>query len=1420
MKVKGGSNNIDPKTCLIKMVIWYFLFGAAHELIHALAAFSFDLHHGMMYNNESVLLFLLRITLGRALHLPLMEKSATDLQFALVRHVGWIFSLCIAFAFANSNNIPNKKEAKTAAIITAMEAVATDLLGFGAVGRATFLCGNFGLILVNPAWTSGPDHGKTALQILKKLVEVTMMRGAQTGGVVCWAEGATGDGELCGIRSRVVNGKRTDLSEGVCKKVYKDAFSRGRIKKGIQGFFGHTRFATSSKATFDGTHPHQWSSPRRWRVYDAATMKLKNPQPRMATVENFITHNGDLDFFRVGRKFYDLHTVQSWLEKGTGNPMPASVDSAAIAGIVDILRTSGSFGLSIRYSILLGSPSSTMDTDVILPSLEEFELAGEIFESALTELCKEKNVSVCNISYSDELRSDFVAKVTPDIPDLRKRVSSFCDLLSTDDEKGVGIPAHEFVKATIDAFLDNDLFQTTKFFLENAKGSFGLTVTSSLDASRQICIAARGQTMSIAFYPRKGLICYGSEQAAVKAGMNYTCPGGDIPCASAFLRAEKNTFDDVTVRVDLDDLGGEICLIDWGDKSSDLVSYPNRFLKQHIALDGKVRVGFHQQSKNVEDQIHRRFTLLECNEFIKPLSEIPSDLVLQEIQSIPMACQKIQDDWYGSSLNRLTAWNFSRCLRARLLARVEEKVQVHAGTVDILLSGCEVSLWLAEQFASDLQKAFPKLFIKTVSSNKMLGMFGQELTIPSVGFPMSQKTHDLSETIVIIVSHSGGTFAPLACSNLLQSVTQNMFVVTSEWDTQIGKQLRSMSGGLLSSRIFSTDVGVSPAEPCSLSVAAQHQLLTQLFQTISITILGDKGFRHITGAAMTDTDVKILERCNKDNIKALESIVGVNREGNGLSEESNMTEKALRERGRVWSDHILENARALIMTFVYIVVTVTIGYPLITGLSVAGGVDNGSVFYATRFFDSLIYFFLPQINVLILRLLQKRNLRHRMVGRTVVVGDIPWVSQAADAFLSKIFACSYSIAGLNVLHGNPADHLVHRHTHRVVRGSLLVCGRPDGRLMSLTSAEATVCLSVCQASSIQSIGGTCESVTIGHNPSKMSLTAENIFLETHRPKFLCEQLLEEEHYEVLDGSTEAAEPDADQMNTSPHYLLGTYSSWLHNIRQKHDQKFTTCSQSTTELSHIDRTVENLIREKGEHKRLKKIFDDIDEDGNGQLGVRDFLSAYQKVDSQLDEKDILTLFKEIDVDESGRLDFNEFMMAASMPKSQLLRKLDRSDKGASTMLDAESSKEAFFGELARTKVRECRTTNFSLCEAQYLSMELYEGRIASMQRFVAMTVMFHEMGLRVERFFPRLSFGYLGYRMDRTHSIMRIATTASPVSGSDVRERMDSLKLMDTILKAVNVISTAWYDYRSAESKQLLARLRGVPDTVRSPVGEK
>jgi hypothetical protein len=131
---------------------------------------------------------------------------------------------------------------------------------------------------------------------------------------------------------------------------------------------------------------------------------------------------------------------------------------------------------------------------------------------------------------------------------------------------------------------------------------------------------------------------------------------------------------------------------------------------------------------------------------------------------------------------------------------------------------------------------------------------------------------------------------------------------------------------------------------------------------------------------------------------------------------------------------------------------------------------------------------------------------------------------------------------------------------------------------------------------------------------------------------------------------------------------------------------------------------------------------------------------------------------------------------------------------------------------------CLLTNPS-SSTKMLAMRLYESRIASLQRCVAFFVLFHQvlinvydvksflchacghihmcnisegcvviyasfgwnvtqsisctpqMGKRVADFWPAVSFGYLGYSTSRTHSIMRIATTASPVSGAEVHSSL-------------------------------------------------
>ncbi len=58
----------------------------------------------------------------------------------------------------------------------------------------------------------------------------------------------------------------------------------------------------------------------------------------------------------------------------------------------------------------------------------------------------------------------------------------------------------------------------------------------------------------------------------------------------------------------------------------------------------------------------------------------------------------------------------------------------------------------------------------------------------------------------------------------------------------------------------------------------------------------------------------------------------------------------------------------------------------------------------------------------------------------------------------------------------------------------------------------------------------------------------------------------------------------------------------------------------------------------------------------------------------------------------------------------------------------------------------------------------------MERLVGFLVVFHRMAKRVQDFWPRVTFGIFGYDMSRSQSIMRVATTACPVAGSDVRDK--------------------------------------------------
>ena len=395
-------------------------------------------------------------------------------------------------------------------------------------------------------------------------------------------------------------------------------------------------------------------------------------------------------------------------------------------------------------------------------------------------------------------------------------------------------------------------------------------------------------------------------------------------------------------------------------------------------------------------------------------------------------------------------------------------------------------------------------------------------------------------------------------------------MVTENWDTQIARVILKPTatpvdsglsnfylGTLSRARVFTTGIGTRPAEPCSISLAAMHQLLTQLLLHLMFAV------PDASDTTYDKREVLELSRLNDNSIATLDEMVN----------PSSAVHAALVAQGRRWGHHILESPICWLISAMYIATTVILGTtPLATlashidglisstdhlsaaltasaadmnlTLATAPAVEalvadcvgahasaaatavgacvalalreepsilsapRATYSYALGGLDAAIYIFLPIWTTWLLRLVQRRPLLHRVAGRTLVIGDVPWVAQSLEAFVSKIFSLSYSIASLNVHSANPVDHFVHRHTHRVVRGALVAVGRPDGRLSALTSAEESVKLSVKQASSIQNWGVTCESITLGHNPTKdLKLTQKDIVLPTQRPLFLTEAML-------------------------------------------------------------------------------------------------------------------------------------------------------------------------------------------------------------------------------------------------------------------------------------------------------------------------
>ena len=167
------------------------------------------------------------------------------------------------------------------------------------------------------------------------------------------------------------------------------------------------------------------------------------------------------------------------------------------------------------------------------------------------------------------------------------------------------------------------------------------------------------ETISLAVYPKQGIVLYGSEQAAVKAALGATppldkssfsskasvSPGKVYACAPGEAgvaadpdasEAEKR-YPTSAVRLDLDDLGGELCLLDWGGYDKCVrpsAAAPSSSLKPERMLGGRVSLTLVQESLMVH-AFAKRLVPLEGNPLVLPLPESLARPVAADLRDIP-----------------------------------------------------------------------------------------------------------------------------------------------------------------------------------------------------------------------------------------------------------------------------------------------------------------------------------------------------------------------------------------------------------------------------------------------------------------------------------------------------------------------------------------------------------------------------------------------------------------------------------------------------------------------------------------------------------------------------------------------------------------------------------------------------------------
>ena len=919
-------------------------------------------------------------------------------------------------------------------------------------GEATcFNCGNFGFVgkrLANDGDALLPPR---VVEIFHKMGCETEILGEQAGGGVVFARDRSD--RVVFVGKKVINQKRRNLTqslESVFELVRQQAIQTGAkaVNEAIVGVW-HYRYATSSPPAILETHWHEWMPARTanvWRVEDGTWVCDRQ------TVNHRITHNGDFDAWMLFGEPIENAALGLWLERVLYTPNSTLGDSPKIAGMMDLLITQGMWGAALRLAYQLevaksieeafGGKSPRKDAPNTAPSEFEIQEWAAIVEGVF--LTNQAAILRPRANSMLELSAGHVELFERDL------VLALCQHHSI--ARWTVAERAAFVKTAVHVFFHNNIYQATKVFMSRAIGSFGLVTASTLNEASLVLSAWR-QPIATGFNVCDDYMVYASEPAAVDAVL------ADIPRS---------------YRLDLDQKTGEIAWVS-----------VNRITIYSMAADRELRGA----------ELEQRWIPLQGNPYILSPSKSAEDPVEHDICEIPQVLTAIEESWRDrDSFNRQSADYLAELLiekaknwERRQQATIDIKLERTPldRSVDLLITGVESSLWLGERFAQDLATLCPGLRVETQSADRVLRKLQYDANALQLG----------STSIVLAISQSGQTFPTLQTTYIFEQLRREaaigeLFLMTGEICSLMGTAISQYyyPQSPFSRRIFINGSGRRTAEPSTVAAAAAQATLTELLLYLAKRLQQRfPGRNGALGMTLTSTDLMTLERIKDDFIdRSVIPIVGTSVSGDPINSPTHR--QLIRNSGK-WALHVTETPTAWAIHALYILISVGFQVPLVQTLCRAVfGLANlsipGWLLPAIVLADIAIYIFGTWLWTLGLRYFQGRPLLARTGRRMLVIGDVPWVHQLLKVYVSKLFSLSYGIASLDVHGANPQDHMLHHFGHRVVRGTLVFLGIPDGRTDRLQKEnEHAAMMTGRQASGVRNFQTGADTIVLGHNPT-------------------------------------------------------------------------------------------------------------------------------------------------------------------------------------------------------------------------------------------------------------------------------------------------------------------------------------------------